>query len=114
MEEVQVLFEYKESRWQLTLSPPAVVCEVVSEELGKFGYATPVVKFSTPESSSASIQSPGNEYLLQRWSQQREVYIEESRRIREEQDRAFAESLEIDRAKDRAKVGTTKQLCSSL
>jgi len=37
--------------------------------------------------------------------------IAESRLIREQQDRAFAESLAFDQTKDRAKLGTTQQLC---
>ena len=59
MAEVQVLFEYKDSRRQLTLLPTAV-CEVIGEEMVKFGYVTPIVKLSTSESSHA------DEYLLQR------------------------------------------------
>ena len=76
MEEVQVLFEYKESRRQLTVSP-AAICEVVAEELGKFGYAAPVVKLSGPESES--ISQSRSEYLLQRWSQRWDAFVDVER-----------------------------------
>ena len=72
MAEVQVLFEYKDSRRQLTLLPTAV-CEVIGEEMMKFGYVTPIVKLSTSERASVS---HADEYLLQRWSQRWNTFVD--------------------------------------
>ena len=49
MEEVLVLFEYKDSRQQLTVLPTAVI----AKEL-KFGYIAPMVKCLTSERASVS------------------------------------------------------------
>ncbi len=60
MVNVQVLFEYKDSRQQLSLSPNSF-CEVIGEELSKFGCPAPVVRLA---SSEGSVQPASNEYLL--------------------------------------------------
>ena len=49
MEEVLVLFEYKDSRQQLTVLPTAMI----AKEL-KFGYIAPMVKCLTSERASVS------------------------------------------------------------
>ena len=64
-ETLEVLFEFKESRRQLSIVP-SDVCKVVSGELASLGKEDSVVELSRGQSSKAS-QNP-HVYLLQRWS----------------------------------------------
>ena len=72
MEEVLVLFEYKDSRQQLTVLPTAV-CKVTAEEFVKFGYIAPMVKCLTSERASVS---HADEYLLQKRFQQWNAFVD--------------------------------------
>ena len=63
--EFDVLFEYKESRRQLSVAP-SDVCEVNSGELVSLGKEGSIVELSRGQSSKAS-QNP-HVYILQRWS----------------------------------------------
>ena len=67
---MQVLFEYKGSRRQLSLSPYSV-CDVVRDELVKLGLCPAPVKLSSEEVAS-------NEYLLQLWSSKWNAFIDVS------------------------------------
>ena len=75
---IQVLFEYKKLKRQLTLSPANQVCETIAQELANhFVKANAVVELSKPSSSNApgpSNRSAG--YLLQKWSSTWQTFID--------------------------------------
>ena len=62
---LDVLFEFKESRRQLSVAP-CDVCEIVSGELNSLGKEGSIVELSRGQSSKASYNP--HVYILQRWS----------------------------------------------
>ena len=64
--EVEVLFEFRESKRQLKVSPKSI-CKVLAQELSQFGKEGVVVQLAKPQSSRDTVQ-PAGVYLLQRWS----------------------------------------------
>ena len=72
-----MLFEFKDSKRLLRLLP-AAVCSVIAAQIVKFGgSAIPVVRLGChePSTSLAAADRP-TEYLLQRWSQEWNSFVD--------------------------------------
>jgi hypothetical protein len=70
---VEVLFEYKESKYQLNISPRSI-STILTQELPCFGNEGAVV-LSKPQSSHNTVQ-PAGAYLLQKWSTTWQTFID--------------------------------------
>lgn len=75
--EIRVLFEYKDSRQELFLSPIGV-CEAISLVMTKFATgsssAEPVVKLAS--TSTVTTSASPQQYLLQRWAQEWQTFVD--------------------------------------
>ena len=71
---VEVLFEYKESKRKLGVTPRSV-CAILTQELARFGKEGAVVQLAKPQSSRVTVQ-PAGVYLLQKWSTTWQTYID--------------------------------------
>ena len=55
---VEVLFEYKESKRKLGVTPRSV-CAILTQELARFGKEGAVVQLAKPQSSRVTVQPAG-------------------------------------------------------